>query len=371
MGKDYYKILGVGKSVTPEDLKKAYKKLALKWHPDRVPPDQKDAAQTKFQEIGEAFEVLSDPEKKKVYDQVGEEGLKGGFPSGDAGGGGGGGGQSFQQFGGMPGGSFKFSSGEDIFARFFGTSDPFAANDNSPFGGGGMGGMGGMGGGHPFMNFGAGGGGMPGMMPGAGMGGGGGGQQFQFGGKPTPQQQENLVKDNPVNHTLFVTLEDIYTGTVKRMRITKKIMDASGRSTQVSIDKEITVKPGWKDGTKITFEREGDESPGKIPADIIFTLQTKPHDRFQREGDDLVIQCPVSLYDALNGVRKSIQTLDNRQLVVDIPYITHNTVTLIPGEGIPNPKKRTRGVMKVKFNVEIPELNTDQRSKICAILETK
>lgn len=56
----------------------------------------------------------------------------------------------------------------------------------------------------------------------------------------------------------------------------------------VSVDKEINIKPGWKDGTKITFEREGDELPGVIPADIVFTLQAKPHDRFERDGDDLI-----------------------------------------------------------------------------------
>jgi DnaJ family protein B protein 4 len=153
MGKDYYKILGVSKSVTQDELKKAYKKLALKWHPDRVPPDQKDVAQTKFQEIGEAFEVLSDPEKKRVYDQVGEEGLKGGIPSGDSSGshfifqpklnhalpiyfsgGPGPGTFHFSSSSSGPGGSFSFSSGEDIFQRFFGTSDPFAAESGGGHG---------------------------------------------------------------------------------------------------------------------------------------------------------------------------------------------------------------------------------------------
>jgi len=129
------------------------------------------------------------------------------------------------------------------------------------------------------------------------------------GGRPPGHHQQELVKDSPINHTLFVTLEEIYSGTVKRMRITKKILDASGRTTQVSIDKEITVKPGWKDGTKITFEREGDEVPGKIPADIIFTLQTKPHDRFSREGDDLLHKMNVSLSEALGESSSSLAYL--------------------------------------------------------------
>jgi DnaJ-class molecular chaperone len=91
MGKDYYKILGVAKNAKEDEIKKAYRKGALKWHPDRNPSNQEEA-QAKFQEIGEAFEVLSDEGKRRIYDQVGEEGLKGMPPGGAAGGGNGGGG---------------------------------------------------------------------------------------------------------------------------------------------------------------------------------------------------------------------------------------------------------------------------------------
>lgn len=97
-------------------------------------------------------------------------------------------------------------------------------------------------------------------------------------------------KPAPINHDLNVSLEDLYTGATKRMRITAKKYDAaSGRVVSVSSDKEIKIKAGWKDGTKITFEREGDElGPGSVPADVVFTVKAKPHDRFSREGDDLI-----------------------------------------------------------------------------------
>lgn len=137
-----------------------------------------------------------------------------------------------------------------------------------------------------------------------------------------PQQ-----KAPPVNHALNVTLEELYTGAIKRVRITKKLLDPSGKSTSAAIEKEIPVKQGkliywnslyfsanvifcvgWKNGTKITFEREGDESPGVIPADIIFTLQTKPHARFTRQEDDLYYTCRISLHDILSGISYFMNT---------------------------------------------------------------
>ena len=131
MGRDFYKILGVTRSSTEQEIKKAYKKLALKWHPDRVEPAKKDEAQAKFQEIGEAFDVLTDPEKKRIYDQVGEDGLKmggGGGGSSEDGGmsGAGGSGRTFHF---RPGGG-GFRGADDIFREMFGTGDPFAADSD-------------------------------------------------------------------------------------------------------------------------------------------------------------------------------------------------------------------------------------------------
>lgn len=363
MARDFYGILGVSKSASPEDLKKAYKKLALKWHPDRCPPDKKDEAQKKFQDIGEAYDVLSDPEKKRIYDQVGEEGLRGGVPDGaeSAGGPGGPGGAQFH-FGGMPGGQtfhFSRSNADDIFRQFFGTTDPFQADDgDSPFGGGGgfPGMFGGMGG--PGM------GGMGGMggMPFGAMGGGAGGKR---GGHSHAMRER---KADPIHHPLNVSLEDLFNGAVKKVRITKKITDVSGRTVQVSVDKEITIRAGWKDGTKITFEREGDELPGVVPADIVFTLQTKPHDRFERDGDDLICVCPIPLHEALTGVRTSVQTLDGRSLPIEMRSVTPETVKLVPGEGMPNTKKKARGDLRIKFKIIFPELNEAERTQVGGIL---
>ncbi|XP_047136026.1 dnaJ homolog subfamily B member 6 isoform X1 [Hydra vulgaris] len=113
MPDDYYSILGVGKSATDNDIKKAYRKLALKWHPDKN-PDKKAEAEEMFKKISEAYEVLSDKEKRNVYDVYGKDGLKAG----------GGGHYQEPSFNGFSGASFSFRHAEDIFREFF-EHDPF------------------------------------------------------------------------------------------------------------------------------------------------------------------------------------------------------------------------------------------------------
>ncbi|XP_048442292.1 dnaJ homolog subfamily B member 4-like isoform X5 [Pyrus x bretschneideri] len=119
MGVDYYSVLKVNKNATEDDLKKAYRKLAMKWHPDKNPND-KNEAETRFKQISEAYEVLSDPQKRQVYDQDGEEGLKDMPPPGSGG---------FSYGGGSNG--FNPRNAEDIFAEFFGSS-PFGFGSSGP-----------------------------------------------------------------------------------------------------------------------------------------------------------------------------------------------------------------------------------------------
>ncbi|KOM24684.1 hypothetical protein LR48_Vigan2426s000100 [Vigna angularis] len=192
MGVDYYKLLQVDRSASDEDLKKAYRRLAMKWHPDKNPNNKKDA-EAKFKQISEAYDVLSDPQKRAVYDQYGEEGLKGQVPPPGAGG--------FS--GGTDGGSttFRFNprSADDIFSEFFGFSSPF-----------GMGDMGGRAGPSGFPRF--------------------GDDIFtSFSRNAAGEGSVNVPrKSAPIERTLQCSLEDLYKGTTKKMKISRDVIDASG-----------------------------------------------------------------------------------------------------------------------------------------------
>ena len=282
MGKDYYKILGCAKGASDDELKKAYRKMALKYHPDK---NKSPGAEEKFKEIAEAYDVLSDPKKKEIYDKYGEEGLKGGAPGG-GGGSAPGGFQGTYTFHGDP---------HETFRMFFGDENPFANfffQSNGPGGGQGTQRMFNFSHGgdamdiddDPFGGFGGFGQGMHGM-PG-GMGG--------MGGQRAGQRRKH--QDPPVVHDLQVSLEDIFKGAKKKMKITRKVLNPDGQSSRME-EKVLTIdiKPGWKAGTKITFPKEGDQTPNNVPADIVFVLKDKPHANFVRQGSDLKYKARISL----------------------------------------------------------------------------
>lgn len=341
--RDYYEVLGVARDAGEDDLKKAYKKLALKYHPDRnSSPDAKE----KFQEISAAFAVLSDAEKRKLYDQYGEAGLQGGAP----GGAGPAGGQSFH---------FDQSQAEDIFRQFFG----------------------GAAGGGPGVFFTSGGpqqqqrqrgaAGIPGGFGGFGnlFGGFGGANAMdededafssgrQFGGRRAAPPKPVIVK-----RRLPVTLEELNTGFSKKLKVTKKIQDSS-TGTIKTITNILTVegKPGWKSGTKITFPNAGDELDGQPQQDIQFEIEEKSHPVFKREGDDLVTTITVPLVDALCGTTVQVPRLGKSPTPLHCPQITNDTIRIIGGEGMPK-KHGGHGNLKIKFNIRFPTTLTEEQKE--------
>ncbi|CAJ0895531.1 6437_t:CDS:2 [Entrophospora sp. SA101] len=343
MGKDYYKILEVDKKADEETLKKAYKKLALKWHPDRHQND-KEQAEIKFKEISEAYEVLSDKQKREIYDIYGEEGLKGGAPPPSSNGGGG---FSGTFPGGFPGGKtftytstggsggFKPSDPTFIFNDFF---KSFGGDDEFPF---------------------------------PGFGGGSGGTRF--GGKRSADMSDFFGRGHgdgsgtsEVKYTISLTLEEIHKGIIKKLKVTRKIIDgATGK--QVPTDKilEINVRPGLKAGTKFRFPNAGDELPTGGSQDIVVILEEKPHPIFTRNGDDLSIKITLTLLEALTGFKKTIQTLDGRTLAISnyISVIKPGQEQRFANEGMPTKEPTKKGDLLIKYDVKFPNKLTDQQKQ--------
>lgn len=329
MGKDFYKILGISRNANDDEIKKAYRKLALKYHPDK---NKTPEAEERFKEIAEGYEILSDKKKRDIYDQYGEEGLKGGIPG--------------TQGGDQDGGSRAYQFHGDpraTFAQFFGSSDPFGIFFSSS---------------DPSRMFGD----SQNIFMATGndddiysqMGGGGAFRSQSFNAQPNRKRQQ---QDPPIEHNLYVSLEEVDKGCVKKMKISRMSM-ASGQQRKEEKVLNITVKPGWKAGTKITFQKEGDQTPGKVPADIIFIIRDKPHPLFKREGSDIKYNAQISLKQALCGTVVQVSTLQGDRITVNSQgeIIKPNTVKRIPGRGLPFPKEPTRrGDLLVAFDIKFPD----------------
>ncbi|XP_014474313.1 PREDICTED: dnaJ protein homolog 1-like [Dinoponera quadriceps] len=344
MGKDYYKILGIAKGASDEEIKKAYRKLALRYHPDK---NRSAGAEEKFKEIAEAYEVLSDAKKREVYDKFGEEGLKGGASAG------GGGGGATYTFHGDP---------RATFAQFFGSATPFhnlfefAGNrgfgfhdddmdiDMDPFGLG----MG------------------PPRPP--GQGGAFRSHSFNFASPNTGKAAgKDRAQDPAIEHDLYISLEEILRGCTKKMKICRRAIQPDGSTKKEDKLLTINVKPGWKAGTKITFQKEGDQSPRREPADIVFIIRDKPHPLFRREGSDIRYTCKLSLKQALCGAIIEVPTLTGEKIPLNLTrdIVKPNTVKRFQGHGLPFPKEPSRkGDLLVSFDIKFPETLTQSAKDI-------
>jgi DnaJ-class molecular chaperone len=334
MGKDFYAVLGLSKGCSQEEIKKAYRKLALKWHPDKN-QDNKAVAEEKFKEICNAFEVLSDPKKKEIYDKFGEEGLKGGmgegFPAGA-------GGAQFHFTG--------FSNPEEIFKQFFGGRDPFSFADL----GGGQGGIN-----IEFDND---------------FGPSRGGHHFSFFQK---QQRPSKKQVEPEEHkqNIEVTLENLYSGCKKKLKVTRRVQNPS--TGQISNEQklvEIDVQPGWKEGTKLTFPGYGDEVNGKPAQNLVFVIKQKPHATFTRLGDDLECEVTIPLKTAMFGGVATVSLITGRSQNIQIrPIMQPGTVLTLPGLGMPIKGTANKGSLKVEINVKLPTgLSANQLTGLRQIL---
>ena len=290
--KDYYKILGVDKSATQDEIKKAYRKLAMKHHPDRNAGNK--SSEEKFKEITEANEVLSDPDKRKKYDTLGSNWNQYQHT----------GGQGFDDFYTHFGGGGRRPTGS-------GSTYEFNGNINDIFGG--------MGGGFSdfFESF---------------FGGRGGG----FGGRT--QQQKTAVD---VEAIMNVTLEEAFVGSEKTISVEGKKL-------------KIKINPGTKDGQKLRLKGLGrSKTVDGTKGDLYLNIHILQHPFYEIKEDDLYYNLDIDLYTAVLGGSEKIITLDGKTISITIPEGTESEMTLrLKGLGQRN--GGSRGDLFVKIHVTIP-----------------
>lgn len=299
--RDYYSVLGVARTASADDIKKAYRKLAMKYHPDKNPGDK--AAEDRFKEITEAYDVLNDPQKKQAYDQFGFAGAAGGGAGfrGQRPGGPGFEGFDFRTAGGPNG-----TGGADPFQDFF--SDFF-------------------------------------------------GDVFQGQGRGGPQGQRGA----DLRYTLTVSLEEAATGAEKKISF---VRHRNGKEDTARLS--ITVPAGVKAGQRLKLRGEGDLPPGaNKPGDLYVIVQFQEHPLFKRKDNDVLMELPVSFVDALLGTKVEIPILSGKAQLT-IPPGTHTgQMFRLKGKGFPDIGGYAPGDMLVKILIDVPnDLSEDEKQTL-------
>jgi len=325
--KDYYSTLGVAKTANAKEIKQAYRKLARKHHPDVNPGDK--AAESKFKEINEAYEVLGDSDKRKKYDELGanwrayeQAGAAGGQgfdPSQFGGwnvqyGGGGPGGQ------GAPGGGFRTMT-EDEMREMFGDQNPFSDFFQTFFGG--------SVGGH-------------------------GEETGRRSGRARAARGPRKGRD--LEQEIELPLEDTYSGTMRRFSIKH---DGHARTV------DVRIPAGVGEGSRVRVAGEGEQgSNGGQSGDLYLRIRQTPHSRFERKGRDLYTRVQIPLTTAVLGGEAEVPTLSGKSLRLKIPPTTQMGQTFrLKGHGMPvTGKPDEHGDLYATVDVQLPrELTPDQR----------
>ncbi|CAA7048548.1 unnamed protein product [Microthlaspi erraticum] len=346
----FYEILGVPKTASPEDLKKAYKKAAIKNHPD------KGGDPEKFKELAQAYEVLSDPEKREIYDQYGEDALKEGMGNG------GGGHDPFDifssffghggsPFGGGPSRGRRQRRGEDVVHPlkvsledlYLGTTKKLSLKRNALC--------------------------------------------SKCNGKGS-KSGASLTCGGCQGTGMKVTIRQLGPGMIQQMQHacneckgTGETINDKDRCPQCKGDKvipekkvlEVNVEKGMQHSQKITFEGQADEAPDTVTGDIVFVLQQKEHPKFKRKGEDLFVEHTISLTEALCGFQFVLTHLDGRNLLIKSnpgEVVKPDSYKAISDEGMPIYQRPfMKGKLYIHFTVEFPDsLSPDQTKAVEAVL---
>lgn len=267
---DYYATLGLQRGASQDEIKKAYRSMAMKHHPDRGGDEKK------FKDISAAYEILSDPQKKQMYDMGVDpnQQSQGGFYN-----------QGPFEF------HFNSNNFEDIFSNF------------------------------GFGNFG----------------------------------HRHMQRNKTISLVVDLFLEDVLNGKT----LDAEVSIPGGKKKIIN----IVIPPGIEDGQQVRYQGMGDNSITTLPpGDLIVNIRVRPHRNFRREGDNLVVDRTISVWDAILGCKIEIETLDNKKLEITVPAGSQpDTVLSCRNEGLPNMRNKQRGQLLVRIKVQIPKnLNSQQ-----------
>ena len=353
--RDYYEVLGVSRSASEDEIKKAYRKLAKKYHPDLNPGNAE--AEQKFKEVNEAYEVLSDSNKKARYDQFGFAGVDPNYGAGAGGGGG---------FGGFT--DFDFGDLGDIFGSFFGGG--FGGNSRSSRSGPQRGESIRVGVTVSFEGaaFGCekevtvdrvdqcptckGSGCEPGTTPEV---------CTQCGGSGQVQQR----RQTPMGVFATTTTCPKCGGRGKIIHSPCKDCNGTGQQRKRKTI-QVNIPAGIDNGQTISLRGQGNAGRNGGPAgDLLITVTVRPHQLFRREGNDVLCEAPITFTQAVLGGEMEIPTIDGK-VKYDIPEGTQTGTTFrLRGKGIPNLNGRGRGDQYVTVYIETPRnLNREQKEAL-------
>lgn len=324
----YYKVLGIQRDASAGEIKKAFRKLSLEYHPDKNPGDE--AARVKFVEISEAYDVLSDPEKRQLYDLGGEDGLKKqnqpASPFDMFFGGGGGGGS-------RKGPNFKMEFQVTLEELYNGAEKEFKVNRKV----------------------------LCSKCRGTGAKGG-----------------ETIKCKKCKGQGVVMQLQQLGPGFNVQMQTTCESCNGRGNTfkvacptcqgkKQVMEEKVLNaiIERGMPNGHELVFERASEQNPDSIPGDVILVLKTDKHNTFTREGNDLHYTMTLSLKEALLGFKKTITHLDGRSIEIKRDVVTqYDYVMKVAGEGMPHHGVPSdKGTLYVRFKVNFPAKLTEQQQQ--------